>query len=31
MTEQIGNYIVVGYTVLMTELGVCLAIAQVVA
>ena len=31
MTEQIGNYIVVGYTVLMTELGVGLAIAQVVA
>lgn len=31
MSEQIGNYIVVGYTVLMTELAACLAIAQVVS
>ncbi len=31
MTEQIGNYILLGYLTVVTELGACLAIAQVIA
>ncbi len=31
MTEQIGNYILLGYLGVVSELGVCMAIAQVIS